>query len=389
MNFFKNASGKSSQIRHWTDGCFKTLILMSGVLFSYYCGVQAKIITAADGTTAGIQAAVNKASAVSGDTVRIPAGTFNFSGNVTFNAGITIIGAGKDSTILNKTGSSTTAMFVVTGGNGRSTAIGGFTLSGITGSSSNLQDNGIRLNNCAGFNIRDVVFRNFGFSAVYVNGNSHGVIHNCYFLDIFRPAINSLGYGVVIFGDKDASWARPLDLGGPNAVYIEDCYFNNNRHAVAANEGGRYVFRYNKVAKNAGNWQAVDAHGREYGSTRGTRSFEVYNNVFDDSVTTVWATIMIRGGDGVIFNNNLLRGTGKDPILLCNRTDGTHTSGKYPAPDQTRSLYVWNNKRSNGSTIGVTVRQGHEKFFQLDRDYFYQEKPGYTPYTYPHPLAGL
>lgn len=387
MNFLKNTSGKFSEIRLKREGCFKTFILTLGVLLSYCCGVSAKIIIAANGTTAGVQAAVNLASAISGDTVKIPAGTFSYSGSVTFNAGINIIGAGKDSTVINKTGSSTAAMFIVAGGNGLGTTMGSFTVSGVTGPSSTLQDNGIRLNNCANFHVRDIIFKNFGFSAVYANGNSFGVIRNCSFLDIFRPAINNLGYGVAIYGDKDASWAKPLNLGGTGAVYIEDCFFNNNRHAIVSNDGGRYVFRYNMVAKNAGNWQAVDAHGREYGSARGARSYEIYNNVFDDSVTTLWATIMIRGGDGVIFNNNLLRGTGTDPILLANRTDGSHTSTTYPAPDQTRNLYVWNNRRGNGDTINVSVRPGHEAFFQLGRDYFNEEKPGYTPYTYPYPFT--
>jgi hypothetical protein len=279
-------------------------------------------------------------------------------------------------------------MFVVNGSNGQRVTIGQFTLSGITGSGATMQDNGIRINNCTDFHIFDMTFKNFGYSAVYVNGNSRGVVRKSSFIDIFRPAIDNLGYGVVIYGDRDGSWNRPLNLGSGDAVYIEDCHFSNNRHAVASNDGSKYVFRYNTVVDNAGNYQSADAHGREYGSPRGSRSFEIYNNTIDNSVRSAWCSIMIRGGDGVIFNNNLLRGTSSAPILLCNRTDGTHTSTSYPAADQTRSLYVWNNKLSNGSTVGVSVRGGHENFFRLDRDYFHKEMPGYKPYTYPHPLAG-
>ena len=361
-------------------------MLLTVFLLSYNSHIHARVINAADGTTAGIQAAINQAAA--GDTVRIPAGTFNYNGSITMNAGITILGAGRNSTIINKTGSSTTAMFVVNGSNGRRTTIGQFTLSGITASSSSLQDNGIRLNSCTDFHIFDIIFRNFGYSAVYVTGNSRGVIRGCSFLDIFRSTINNLGYGVVVYGDRNGAWSRPLNLGTADAVYIEDCFFRNNRHAVASNDGSKYVFRYNTVTDNAGNFQPIDAHGREYGSPRGSRSFEIYNNTIDNSVRTSWCTIMIRGGDGVIFNNTFLRGTSGSPILLCNRTDGTHTSTSYPAPDQTRSLYVWNNRLANSSVVGVTVRGGHESFFRLGRDYFHQTMPGYTPYTYPHPLAG-
>ncbi|MDR0306147.1 MAG: putative Ig domain-containing protein [Chitinispirillales bacterium] len=369
-------------------GCrpYRIALLLAVTLFLYHSAGYAKVINAADGTTAGIQAAVYQAAA--GDTVRIPAGTFNYSGSVSMNGGITILGAGKNSTVLNKTGSSTTAMFVVNGNNGRRVTIGQLTLSGITGSSSTMQDNGIRLNSCTDFHVFDVAFKNFGYSAVYVTGNSRGVLRKCDFLNIFRQAINNLGYGVVIYGDRDGSWSRPLQLGTADAIYIEDCYFSNNRHAVASNDGSKYVFRYNTVVDNAGNFQSVDAHGREYGSPRGSRSFEVYNNTIDNSVRNAWCSIMIRGGDGVVFNNNLLRGTSSAPILLCNRTDGSHSSTSYPAPDQTRSLYVWNNKLSNGNIVGVTVRGGHESFFRLGRDYFHQEMPGYKPYTYPHPLSG-
>ena len=38
--------------------------------------------------------------------------------------------------------------------------------------------------------------------------------------------------------------------------------------------------------------------------------------------------------------------------------------------------------------ILIFMMFGHEKFFLLNRDYFLQEMPGYTPYAYPHPLAG-
>lgn len=360
-----------------------SLAICSFVLFSPSDSL-ARVINASSGSTNAIQSAINQASA--GDTVMIPAGTFTYSGTITISSEITLLGAGKTATVLKKSGTSTTAMFVVN--NSERTTIGNFSLVGIESSSSRIQDNGIRINNSKDFHIFEVAFSHFGYSAVYARGNCRGVIRKCDFIDIYRSTIGNLGYGVVVYGDRDGAWSRPLDLGTEKAVYVEDCYFRNNRHAIASNDGSRYVFRYNTVMDNASNFHPIDAHGREYGSPRGSRSYEIYGNTVDNTVRNSWCHILIRGGDGVIFDNTFLGGTGSTPILLVNRTDGGHTSTSYPAPDQTRSLYVWDNKVRNGNTVGVTVRPGHTSFFQLGRDFFHEKMPDYTPYTYPHPLSG-
>jgi hypothetical protein len=63
-------------------------------------------------------------------------------------------------------------------------------------------------------------------------------------------------------------------------------------------------------------------------------------------------------------------------------------------------IYLWNNKRTSGGAnvnlvMGFTNYSPSEcsnpdvtaNYIVLNRDYFYSAKPGYTPYTYPHPLA--
>jgi hypothetical protein len=50
-------------------------------------------------------------------------------------------------------------------------------------------------------------------------------------------------------------------------------------------------------------------------------------------------------------------------------------------------LYLWNNT-ANGSSVGMVVTNG-ANHVQANRDYFNNgstPKPGYSPYTYPHPL---
>lgn len=131
--------------------------------------------------------------------------------------------------------------------------------------------------------------------------------------------------------------------------------------------------------------QHVDAHGLEYGSTRGTRGFEVYNNTIRNTGDPSSSGILIRGGDGLIHGNTLGPGI-NNAIVLSNRTDGSGDCN-YPNQDQTTLLYVWGNT-DDGAPVGVTVRSGHECVFEEGRDYFHEEMAGYAPYPYPHPLLG-
>lgn len=252
---------------------------------------------------------------------------------------------------------------------------------------SDVMDGGIQLiNGCQDFRITEIEFESLGYHAIGVLGNARGVIDNCRFVNIYRPAIANFGYGVLVVGDGDESWDRPFILGDQNAVFVEDCYFIGNRHAIASNNGSRYVFRHNLVEDNGGEgaWvQAIDAHGPGYGSSRGSRSYEIYDNTIDNTNTTCWTGMYIRGGDGVIYNNNISGGA-TYPIMLYNDSGGD----TYPAPDQIRELYLWENYYEGTPTIPTNWSPGDPRVVQEGRDYFNDQRPGYTPYPYPHPLRG-
>ena len=91
----------------------------------------------------------------------------------------------------------------------------------------------------------------------------------------------------------------------------------------------------------------------------------------------------IRGGDGVIFNNTF-EGDFDIPIDLSN--DGQRGNCSYPCPDQIRDTYIWNNTY-NGSAVKAKVNSNDTNVIQENRDFFSVPRPGYTPYTYPHPLV--
>jgi len=220
-------------------------------------------------------------------------------------------------------------------------------------------------------------------------------------------------------------WAQPLGLGTNNAVFVEDCVFDTTIdamiNAVDSNFGGRYVFRHNTV-----NDRHLETHSIR-GTHRAARSWEIYNNTINQMNATMWIPMRMRGGTGVIFNNKITGTFSEysipldnprscDPLGdggLCGGSslwDGNELGeGGYPCRDQIgRSTdqwlwtisnpyppqeldpaYSWNNKYGMQDIVfslyGCIESRNH---IQLGRDYFNNvQKPGYTPYTYPHPLT--
>ena len=63
----------------------------------------------------------------------------------------------------------------------------------------------------------------------------------------------------------------------------------------------------------------------------------------------------------------------------------------YPAPDQIRQTYFWNNTWNGGPAIPTVDPTDYvQNYIKEGRDYFLEEQlDGYTPYIYPHPLTRL
>ncbi|OGO15119.1 MAG: hypothetical protein A2Z14_18015 [Chloroflexi bacterium RBG_16_48_8] len=330
-------------------------------------------IVANSGSPADIQAAIDMVNA--GDTIRIPAGRFAFDGRIELSKeGITVTGTGTNETTLYRSAEGTNSGFFKISGN--KITIKNIRFLGISDPDSNSADRGIYIGNEIDFRITGCYFEHFGHSGINVYGkDARGVIDHCKFVDIWKPAIRNLGYGVAV--ERDNYWEENVQLGGPDAVFIEDCEFIRFRHAVAANAGAHYVFRYNSVWNDKDDnyyrgSQAVDAHGQGYGSTVGTRAVEVYNNILETTVDGDSNAALIRGGDGVIFNNTI-KGYNYAVTLT------TEGDSKY----QIHDLWIWNNE---GAKSGE-VSNAHPDQLEEERDYYLRQKPGYTPYTYPHPLT--
>jgi hypothetical protein len=243
------------------------------------------------------------------------------------------------------------------------------------------RDMGLGLSNVVDFRIHDVAFQDLA-RGIEVHGDpkvTRGVIYRNTFTDMYylERRGGGLGYGVAVYGA--GAWP-PLSFGSAQNVFIEDNTFIRNRHAVASNNGARYVFRYNTIIDNRENAAAVDAHGWGF-FPRGSRQYEIYENTVKNAVPR-YGGVLPRGGDGVIFNNRFSSNVTYE-ILLTNERGCT---GTYPLPDQIRELYIWNNTLIEGHSAGIFVQSGCGSVIQLNRDYFTTQRPGYRPYPYPHPL---
>jgi hypothetical protein len=328
-------------------------------------------ITAESGSAADIQAAANTVYAAGGGTVYIPEGDFNLGGSVLIRDRVSLIGTGKDKTILRTQGISQ-----VISAEGDNIRISGFSLI----NSDNYGGDGIQIGSlgvsCVDFRVDHLYIEGYYHAGVYVLGvDTRGVIDHCGIKVSTLGKASGLGYGVCVV--RDEYWGD-MELGSPNATFIEDCTFINARHAVASNGGAHYVFRYNLCQDGVINHQA-DAHGSN-GVTEGTRAVEIYNNTFENPITWDDSGVGIRGGGGVIFNNTV-HDYAYVVILYAEVPEGD-----YPLYHQINDLWIWDNTSDHGQVL-VASSPDARPYVQVNRDYFLSAKPGYTPYQYPHPLT--
>ena len=371
------------------------------VAITFCPGVSsAATIYAKSGYPSDLQAAIN--SAHTGDTVSIPAGRFSFRGSVMAPDGIYIRGAGRDSTYLIKADNTSNFMIFVDTTTGMPFKFSGITMQGrldaLQGSNrttavTSITDGGLYIRGAAtNFQIFNSRFTKFLRAGIEFQGDAgtrqgpqRGVIYGNEFIDNWYV---SLGYGVAVDGSA-STWSKPVTLGTANAVFVEDNLFDKNRHCVTATNAAIYVARYNRVEDTYQESQSFDAHGLTEAWPRGTRAVEIYKNTTTNSTMT-WAGAGIRGGSGVIWGNSF-SGVSHGVVLSLEPPPSSHPLQAYPALDQIgdpNDLYIWGNTSSGvGLYLNPTSDpHGIDYWLKAGRDYFTTAKPGYTPYTYPHPL---
>jgi hypothetical protein len=375
-----------------------------------------------------VQTAVDLAS--DGDTVVVPKGDCIWTeGLVITGKGITIKGSGVGQTIIRNQISETTskdATFRVFGENGKPWRITGFEIVGVDGyPGGSINAVGVYITgNSRNWRIDNNKFNKLNQRVIWTNGEpTYGLIdHNIFDMadGIQAMYVKNVSMRGEFYGNGD--WIDPSSLGTADAVYVEDNIFNypdfprKVTSMIDCNGGGRFVVRYNIIINTS-----IHAHGGGdspgNSQARACRQWEIYyNEISLIRSTNHPAAINLRGGTGVIFNNTVTGNFNNFTKLACYRVgldtgpwgqcDGTkfvdgNTSGMngYPCLDcpgrgqdsglgtaqSLEPVYVWNNTL-NGITKNAFAQYTSHTI--LNTDYFNGiEKPGYTSYTYPHPLT--
>lgn len=268
------------------------------------------------------------ASAVSGDTVQIPAGSANWTNTLNVTKAITIQGlttlTGPSSapiidrqTVINNdipSGHGTIFNLNVPATNLNVVRITGVSIVGNLGNGFGgmievqLSTPNFRVDHCefvtpknnyclAGYNTKGLIDHNAALNTVKT------------FCDIRQSP----------FGDE--SYAAPLTPGSIEAIYVEDnyvfCSASKVQGLIDSQGGARYVIRYNTTF----NAQFV-THGTESGGrVRGPRWWEIYNNTVTSTLPNQQANgALFRGGTGVMFSN-IVTGKWGYSIRLVNYRD--------------------------------------------------------------------
>jgi hypothetical protein len=411
----------------------RSAVLLAACLLAVRANAATR--TAATCSLTNVQNAINTASP--GDTVVVPAGTCTWSTQAQISKPLTIQGAGIDSTVVVSHG------FNIDPGV-NDYRITGFTFNGNWGSNYIIAHGQSRTGNKR-FRIDHNKFLNKDYTTsgtIVFHGFSYGVLdHN-----VFQDTLDEiLSFG----GDGAAAYGRTPVVGGyeNGTIFAEDntftltsacsAHFGGDPNGAAenvfdANSAPRVVFRYNTISDSPTcRWMyPIEMHGFEsefstVGDARPIYSVEIYGNTFVSNYAGSGMAVKIRGlgAGGVIFGNtftgsghsfdtlanlrNLRSHTSDDTGslskgnlnaagytmlahtrqsdeagLICEHCSG-HTG---PVFGQVTNLYVWGNTNAGPVTVennGFTTTD-----IVANRDFFLTAMPGYSPYTYPHPLAG-
>jgi len=369
----------------------------------------AATITASSCSQTAVQSAIS--SAADGDVVSVPAGSCTWSAAVSVNKPITLKGAGATAsgTKITYGGTGHPLINIDPGNKTGYVGVSGFWLVG--GDSNNWNGNAIVLNGPSGWKnvrIHENVFENNYPWTMFVSGSTHGLIDN----NTFRGR----AYGMKVYGNGARDWSTPLTLGTADFLFVEnnafeydDFYGSTGVPAVDMNNGGRVVFRNNKLTHSF-----FETHDKARSGLVSANAYEIYNNTFAAG-TNKWKGVDLTAGTGVVWGNtftgdwtipigamdyktfdprSVKRCDGNDPAdqnvagesgWRCQYQIGTQGEG---ASAVSYPLYVWSNTK-NGQAAQMQCSDGCTHI-KSGRDYINNgttPKAEYKPFQYPHPLV--
>lgn len=277
------------------------------MFFALVLNGQAAVINAASPALVDVQKAI--ASAASGDTVAVPAGTASWTSMLTLSGKVlTLQGAGIDLTTVTDVSSGQHLIDVVC------TAATQVRITGFTFVKSAAHTEGMLFiegtkpggNDEVGFRIdhNKLLFPSVGGRGIEPSGIFGLIDHNQIVVKGggSQQTVSVVGSSIALDGGF-TPWTHPLTLGTNHAVYIEDNVFDYTANdqaedAIDAVSGARLVVRYNTFLSISQGF-----HGTDSGNIRSPHSFEVYNNTYTNNSKTKIRYLTVRGGTGVVFNN--------------------------------------------------------------------------------------
>lgn len=245
-----------------------------------------------------VQTCVTNAS--NGDTINVVAGSASWSGAITISGkGLTIIGAGIGNTVITGGSFFLDSIPAPSKSATPSVRISGFTFA-LGGNMLTLQDvKGFRIDHNA-FSQTSAVncIMSYGFATTNWGVLDHNTFTYC--------QQESLGgdYGNSLNGDNIA-WSMANPVGTQYAIYYEDDTFTNPDgssngyfNCFDAYQGGAYVVRFSSLSGCR-----FEAHGVQGDNSRGTRSWEMYNDTLSNPSKPSYRPWLIRAGTGMVFHN--------------------------------------------------------------------------------------
>jgi hypothetical protein len=359
----------------------RVAVLMVSVSLIVPGQIESAVIRAKSVSLKDVSSALGSAS--DGDTVLVPAGTASWTSSFTITKGVTLQGAGNDTTVILDD-------IPREKGGQRSSGRGGFSQKFIQ-SILRVELGPKQSFRLSGFTLRPGSITTSGSYGVWLEGTSPSVrVDHCHFDQLYRGEyVRTAGwlYGVIdhcVFdcrtrsqsiliwhdgwgghSNGDGSWADPPYFGTEKFIFIEDNVINNvagptqTTGSIDAWAGARYVCRYNTFNDTV----AVN-HGLESSRRRrGCRATEIYKNTFNFKRIPAVAGIS-RSGTMLVYDNKwkgnpLGRGkalkcfrqqhafppfggaTGTNP-WDCNDPHGLYASGKHDGADGSQKLVVAN-----------------------------------------------
>ena len=379
-----------------------------------------------------------------GDTVLIPADTCVWDTMLTLDSAIVLMGVSRDSVAIKNGEISTNLSDMIIWIEPVTPADSPLII--VTGIEFDANNDGgnLNINNTTStpyynFRIHNCRFKNNSagneaYMSIRVKGNAFGLIDS--------NELDNNNYDFKVYGNDDNTWQLfpgEANIGTRNYVYIENNVSTNlNAYALTSGEGARWVYRYN-TCNIINATQGLDAHGNT--NNDGTVAHEAYENTWYSERTRAHD---IRGGVAIFYNNYYYTYGEAIPNIQIREEDGYKLDDTiYPGIDSIQNTYIFNNIAVDQSNTLLRLSEYNDTlppYYNMiapNRDYWTDQAtisganpftaadftkdvsanlPGtctdddcywmtdtdslyrcdgdnnwtfiYTPYEYPHPLAG-